>query len=292
MGTRHRIIFGDSRDMREIPDGSVHLVVTSPPYYNAPFDYPGLFRDYGEYLDLIRGVVKEIRRVLARGRVACFVTQDVRVDGKLYPVTSDIIRIMLDEGFTYRDRIIWRKPEGYIRISRRSGVLIQHQLPMYFYPDNIYEEIIILQKGEFDHSYVKAMDPSRLAASRIDPNQFLGEKWYLSVWDITNILPLKDRLEKGIAAYPEEIPRRLIKLYSFVGETVLDPFLGSGTTTKVARELRRNSYGYEIDLGLKDIILQKIGYTQRSLDKGDEFEINIRKDARRLSRGHNTIQST
>jgi DNA modification methylase len=109
--------------MEEIPDNSVHLAVTSPPYFNSPFDYPGLYSEYSAFLDMIRAVTKELRRVLAAGRIACFVTQDVRIDGKLYPVPADIVRIMTEEGFTYRDRIIWRKPEGYIRISRRSGVL-------------------------------------------------------------------------------------------------------------------------------------------------------------------------
>jgi len=282
MKTWHKIIFGDCRDMHEIPDGSVHLVVTSPPYYNAPFDYPGLFRDYDEYLNLIRDVAKELRRVMAEGRIACFVTQDVRIRGKLYPVPADIVRIMKEEGFIYRDRIIWRKPEGYIRISRRSGVLIQHGLPMYFYPDNIYEEILILQNGKFDYNRIKEVDFNIREKSKINLDLFQREKWYLSVWDITNVLPLEGRLEEGIAAFPEEIPRRLIKLFSFIGETILDPFLGSGTVTKVAKELGRNSYGYEIDLELEPIILEKVGYYYQ---KGfDDFKIEVmrRNDARRL----------
>jgi DNA modification methylase len=274
--------------MREVGDESVHLMVTSPPYYNAPFDYPGLFRNYQEYLDLIRSLARELKRVLVQGRVACFVTQDVRIEGKLYPICSDIIRIMVEEGFHYRDKIIWRKPEGYIRISRRSGVLIQHQLPMYFYPDNIFEEILIFQKGEFDYSILKKFDDKVLQDSRINIDEFNREKWYLSVWDITNVLPLKGRLEEGVAAFPEEIPRRLIKLFTFVGETVLDPFVGSGTTIKVAKELGRNSYGYEIDLELKQTILQKVGIAQKIEENkyltltGDEIEIVIRDDAKRL----------
>lgn len=263
--------------MSEIPDGSVHLVVTSPPYFNAPFDYPDLFKSYSEFLDMIRDVSKELRRVLAPGRVACFVTQDVRINGKLYPVPADILRIMTEEGFTYRDRIIWRKPEGYIRISRRSGVLLQHPYPMYFYPDNIYEEILILQNGEYKYPKI---EPEH-ERSKINLNEFNRGKWYLSVWDITNVLPRSGRLEEGIAAFPEEIPRRLIKLFTFIGETVLDPFLGSGTTTKVAKELGRNSIGYEIDLELKPIILQKIGYSPYPL-ADDIIEIKEREDALKL----------
>lgn len=276
-----KIVFGDCRNMCEVPDGSVHLVVTSPPYYNAPFDYPGLFSSYEEFLNLIRSVARELFRVLAEGRIACFVTQDVRVDGTLYPICSDIIKIMVGEGFGYRDKIIWRKPEGYVRVSRRSGVLVQHPYPMYFHPDNIFEEILVFQKGEFDYSCLKELDRDVLEGSKIDVRLFNREKWCLTVWDVTNVLPLKGRLEEGVAAFPEEIPRRLIKLFTFKGETVLDPFLGSGTTLKVARELNRNGYGYEIDLELKDIVLEKVGYGQATLT-GDVIEYKVRDNARKL----------
>jgi DNA modification methylase len=277
MQSWHKIIFGDCRNMKEIPNGSIHLVVTSPPYFNAPFDYPGLFKDYAEYLDMIRVVAKELRRVLALGRIACFVTQDVRINGRLHPVAGDIVRIMMEEGFNYRDRIIWRKPEGYIRISRRSGVLLQHPYPMYFYPDNLFEEILILQNGGYQYP----KKGPELESSRISISEFSKGKWYLTVWDITNVLPLKGRLEEGIAAFPEEIPRRLVKLFTFVGETVLDPFLGSGTTTKIAKALGRNSYGYEIDLELKPVILKKIGYSPHPISN-DNFEITEREDAKEL----------
>lgn len=277
----HKVIFGDCRNMKEVPDGSIHLMVTSPPYYNAPFDYPDLFKSYDEYLELIRSLAKELKRVLVKGRIACFVTQDVRIDGKLYPICSDIIKLMLEEGFEYRDRIIWRKPEGYIRISKRSGVLIQHPYPMYFHPDNIFEEIIIFQKGDFDYDYLRRLDEKTLRESRLNLERFNKEKWYLTVWDITNVLPTKMRMKEGVAAFPEELPRRLIKLFTFKGETVLDPFLGSGTTTKVAKELDRSSYGYEIDLELKDVILEKIGYYTKAL-VDERIEMIIRNDAKRL----------
>jgi len=277
--TLHQIIFGDCRNMKEIGDGKVHLMVTSPPYYNAPFDYPDLFKSYDEYLDLIGNLAKELKRVLCKGRIACFVTQNVRIKGKLYPVCSDIIKIMIDGGFIYRDRIVWRKSEGYIRISRRSGVLIQHPYPMYFYPDNIFEEILIFQNGKFDYAYLKEIKKETLNQSKILLKEFNREKWYLSVWDITNVLPLEGRLEKGIAAFPDEIPRRLIRLFSFKGETVLDPFLGSGTTTRVAMELGRNSIGYEIDIELKPIILKKVGQSTLS---GDKVKVIVRKDSKKL----------
>src|SRR5947209_20313276 len=88
MATSHRIVFGDCKSMREIRDDSVHLMVTSPPYYNAPFDYPGLFKDYDEFLGLMHDVSCELYRVLAPGRVACFVTDDMLVVGVKYPVVD------------------------------------------------------------------------------------------------------------------------------------------------------------------------------------------------------------
>lgn len=271
-------------DMHELYDKPVHLVVTSPPYYNAPFDYPGLFKDYDEYLDMIRKVARELSKVLAQGRIAAFVTDDMLIEGEKYPIVADTTKIMMKAGFKYRDKIIWKKPEGYTRISHRSGVLLQNPYPMYFYPDNLQETILIFQNGKFDYSYVKKLPEEIRKSSEIDLTDFSEHKWNLTVWEITNVLPLPGRLEEGIAAFPEEIPQRLITLFSFVGETILDPFLGSGTTTKVARQLDRNSVGYEIDLELRKVILEKIGYYQKKLDPKaeDSFEIIAREGARRL----------
>jgi len=267
MGTIHQVVFGDCRTMKEIPSGSIHLMVTSPPYFNAPFDYPDLFKDYDEFLGLIHALSLDLYRVLAPGRVACFVSDDMLVKGEKYPVVADITRLMLQAGFRYRDRLVWVKPKGYVRISRRSGVVVQHPYPMYYYPDNIQESILIFQKGRFDYSYVQELPLKILEKSRVPLKDYNGDEWHLSVWNITNVLPLGLRLEKGVAAFPEEIPKRLIKLFSFHGETVLDPFLGSGTTMKVAQELGRNSWGYEIDRGLKKIITQKLEHKHGSDSK-------------------------
>lgn len=100
----------------------------------------------------------------------------MRIDGVLYPIVADLIKIMQDLGFKYQERIIWKKPEGYIRISRRSGVLIQHPYPLYFYPDNIYEDIVIFKKqGNFT--------PKNKEESKIDITKFQREKWYSNVGD-------------------------------------------------------------------------------------------------------------
>jgi len=282
--TWHKIIIGNCEDMHELSDESIHLMITSPPYYNAPFDYPGLFKTYEDYLELLRNLAEELKRVIAPGRIMAFVIDDTLVNGIKYPIVADITKIFIDKGFKYRDKIIWRKPEGYIRISRRSGVLIQHPYPMYFYPDNLQESILLFQNGKFNYQkYMKTLDPEIIEASTIDLEESQSNKWYLSVWDITNVLPSKNRIEKGIAAFPEEIPYRLIKLFSFVNETVLDPFLGSGTTTKVARELGRNSYGYDVDIELVDVIKKKLNVGQKKL-KGnlEPPSFIIREDHKKL----------
>jgi DNA modification methylase len=266
-----RVIIGDSQNMCELKDNSVHLVVTSPPYFNAPFDYAGLFANYEEFLLLMKNSAKELMRVLDNGRIAAFVVDDMLIDGAKYPVVSDITRIFVDAGFRYRERITWVKPVGYIRISKRSGVILQHPYPMYFYPDNLQESILIFQKGKFDY---KSISQQSKELSIIDTEEVQNNKWFLSVWNITNVLPKENRLEKGVAAFPEEIPYRLIKLFSHHGETVLDPFLGSGTTMKVAEMLKRKSFGYEIDLELKEIIKAKAEI--------DETEIVIRPDHKKL----------
>jgi len=280
MKTLHKLIFGDSERMIELQDGSVHLVVTSPPYFNAPFDYPDLFESYEDYLNKMKKVAKEIKRVLADGRIVSIVCDDTLINGKKYPVVADLTKIFIEEGFEYRDKIIWLKPEGYIRISRRSGVSLQHPYPMYFYPDNIQETVLIFQKGKFDYRSIKKEIKEQ---SKINILEYQEKKWYLNVWNIVNVLPIQNRLERGIAAFPEEIPYRLIKLFSHVGETVLDPFMGSATTNKVAAMLTRNSVGYEIDIELVEVVNKKIELNQELLFQRDyEVEIIIREDARPL----------
>ncbi len=280
MGTKHLIIIGDSTKMTEVAGGSVHLVITSPPYFNAPFDYPDLFKSYKDFLGVLRSVAKQLKHKLAQGRIACFVTQDVRIKGRLYPVCADLIKVMLEAGFNYREKIIWRKPKGYIRISRRSGSVVKWRYPMYFYPDNIFEEILVFQNGKFDYKLIKEMPQELLKESQIDIQKFNEEEWFLSVWEITNVLPVPGRLEEGIAAFPEEIPRRLTLLYSFRGETVLDPFLGSGATSRVAMTLGRNSVGYEIDQELEPVIKQKL--SQPPLEEGIEIKFIKREDVKSL----------
>lgn len=270
----HQIFFANCMNMNELEDQSVQLIVTSPPYYNAPFDYDGLFKTYDSYLNMLNEFSKEAYRVLEDGRIFVLNIDDMLVDGVKYPIVADATKIMQNAGFRYRDRIIWKKPDGYLRISKRSGVLLQNPYPMYFYPDNLLESIIIFQKGKFDY---KKKSKSQRQDSLIDIKEFNENKWNRTLWEFTNVLP-GSKLEKNVAAFPGELPYRVIKLFSYVGETVLDPFLGSGTTMKVADQLKRNCVGYEILKDLKDVIVKKTGLDSslKSVDRSKKFDIIYR----------------
>jgi len=276
----YKVIFGSAANLDELKDGEISLVVSSPPYYNAPFDYEGLFESYEEYLELLRNVAEQLKKKVAPGRIVALVTDDMLVKGQKYPIVADTTKIFVDAGFRYRERITWLKPKGYVRISKRSGVLLQHPYPMYYYPDNIQESILILQNGSYEYKDRKEMTKKDLKKSLIDVKEYNKGDIYLNTWNITNVLPIKGRLEEGIAAFPEEIARRLIMLYSYHGETVLDFALGSGTTMKVAKSMGRNCIGYEIDKELKPIIRKKV--SQATGSNKSKISFITRKDARKL----------
>ncbi len=280
MGTRHKLIIGNCMNMEEIEDKSIHLMITSPPYFNAPFDYKDLFNNYHQFIGVIKNFAKEAYRVLAEGRIAAVNIDDMLVNSEKFPIVADLVKIFQQAGFKYRDRIIWKKPEGYVRISRRSGVILQNPYPMYYYPDNLLESIIIFQKGKFDY---KSIPQEIREASKVDIKEIQKNKWFLTLWEMTNVLP-NSELEKDIAAFPDELPYRIIKLFSYVEETVLDPFAGSGTTMKMARKLGRNSVGIEIKKELVPIIKKKIGFDgQKKLSNDeDKFELIIRKKPKKI----------
>lgn len=272
INTKHTLIIGSCENMQELDDQSIHLIITSPPYFNAPFDYQDLYNSYDEYLELLTSMAKESFRVLHDGRIFALNIDDMLVNGRKFPIPADAIKIFQKAGFRYRDRIIWKKPDGYIRISKRSGVVFQNSYPMYFYPDNLVEHILIFQKGEFNY---KSIDLEVKENSKINIQQLKKERWYMTLWNIRNVMP-NSKLEKGIAAFPYEIPYRLITLFSYKGDTVLDPFVGSGTTMLAARDLNRNSIGFEVLPELENVIKEKIGFgIEKKLlhNQKDEFRV-------------------
>ncbi|MHA2247343.1 MAG: DNA-methyltransferase [Candidatus Hodarchaeales archaeon] len=246
--TKHYLIIGDCTKTKKILDlPAIDLLVTSPPYFNAPFDYEKLFQNYESFLEMIAKFGELYFKALRPGGVFGLNIDDMLIEGIKYPIISDVIKIFLNIGYKLKGKIIWRKPEGYIRISRRSGVLLQNPYPMYYYPDNLLEIILIFQKAFL----------AKLTS--------IKTTFFEDIWEITNVLPLKGRLETDIAAFPDELPKRLIKIFTKEGSWVCDPFLGSGTTMKVARELKRHSIGVEILENLIPIIRKKSGFTSENL---------------------------
>jgi len=231
-----RLIHGDARDMCALADASVALIVTSPPYWDIK-NYRtrrqmGLGQSYEEYLEALSDVGRECRRVLQPGRFMCWVVGTRVSDGDMKDIPGDCVRVFEPLGFRFKKEIIWVKPKGTQGLWQRGTTQFLKSKP---YPCqanlNIqHETILILQReGEYD----------RPAGDRL-PEDFIKQVAW-SVWE----LPVS-RTKGHPAPFPASIPERLIRLYTYEGETVLDPFAGTGTTLLAARELGRGGVGYEI----------------------------------------------
>jgi DNA modification methylase len=262
--------------MTEVKDNSVQLIVTSPPYFNVKdygIDNIGSINDYHTYLRAMRQVFSECYRVLEDGRYCCINVSDVISNERKYPIPCHYVSILQRVGFEYREDILWKKPSGIGAKSskggsKRFGNLVQHPYPMYYFPNNIYEHILIFRKGKFDY---QSKTKKEKLGSKVNL-RFIKENRSSDVWEM--VPETKNRYNKDShpAMFPEDLPEALISLYTYKGETILDPFLGSGTTSKVAGKLCRRSIGYEINEAYLGVIKSKIGYREGDPD----FEIIIR----------------
>ena len=250
------IINGDSREMKEVKDSSIDLIVTSPPYWNLK-DY-GSERQIGynqtlkEYLDDLYKVFSECYRVLRPGRRICINIGDQFARAtdygryKVIPLHAEVIVRCEQIGFDYMGSIIWQKKTT---MRPTGGAIVMGCYP---YPPNgmieiDYEFILIFKKpGKSEKVAKEIKEKSKLSKEE-------WKEYFSGHWKIPGA-----RQREHQAMFPEEIPRRLIKMYSYVNDTILDPFLGSGTTAKVALELQRNVIGYEINSAFIPIIMNKI----------------------------------
>ena len=270
MRTIHKIIIGDSRNMTALQDRSVHLVITSPPYwqlkdYGSP-DQIGFNDSYEDYINNLNLVWKECFRVLNYGCRLCVNIGDQFARSvyygryKIIPIRTEIIKFCETIGFDYMGAIIWQKATT---MNTTGGATIMGSFP---YPRNgiiklDYEFILIFKKLGVAPSVSKEIkEESKM--SKDEWNQYFNGHWNFN----------GARQDKHLAMFPEELPKRLIKMYSFVADIVLDPFLGSGTTTLAAKNLNRNSIGYEINNNYIPIIKEKIGATKDDLFKNVTFE--------------------
>jgi len=271
MTTRHQIIIGDARRMPELADESVHLVVTSPPYWQLK-DYGtgrqiGYHDTYEEYLHSLNLVWEECFRVLSTGcRLGVnigdqFARSVFYGRYKVIPIRTEIIKFCEAIGFDYMGAIIWQK---VTTCHTSGGAVIMGSFP---YPRNgiiklDYEFILIFKKpGRPPAADAETKERSRL--TREEWNEF-----FYGHWNFPGV-----RQEGHLAMFPEELPRRLVKMFSLVGETVLDPFLGSGTTSLAARRLERNSVGYEINPEFEGLIREKIKGADDLVTPETEIEV-------------------
>ena len=271
MKTLHKIIIGDSRYMKEVSDESVHLVITSPPYWQLK-DYGNIrqigFNDsYEEYINNLNLVWNECHRVLHKGCRLCVNIGDQFARSvyygryKVIPIRTEIIKFCETVGFDYMGAIIWQK---VTTCHTTGGATVMGSYP---YPRNgilklDYEFILIFKKyGKSPRVNKDIKEQSKL--TKDEWNRYFSGHWNFP----------GEKQDKHLAMFPEELPRRLIKMFSFVGDTVLDPFLGSGTTSLVARNMNRNSIGYEINDDFLPIIENKLEIKQSTIFQDTKFKI-------------------
>lgn len=271
MRTQHRIIIGDSRRMIEIPDQSVHLIVTSPPYWQIK-DYGsqaqiGFDQTYEEYINNLNLVWNQCYRVLYQGCRLCINIGDQFARSVYYgryrviPIRTEIIKFCQAVGFDYMGAIIWQK---VTTCNTTGGATVMGSYP---YPRNG----ILKLDYEFILVFKKPGNPPKVSSEQREKSKLSDDEWntyFSGHWRFPG-----ERQDRHLAMFPVELPKRLIKMFSFVGETVLDPFLGSGTTTLAAAQLMRNSIGYEINPDFVPVIRQKLGLDQAQVFDQAEFVI-------------------
>ena len=279
MHTRHQINIGDCLNMSKILPESVHLIITSPPYWQLK-DYGnhnqiGFNDTYEDYINNLNLVWYQCFKSLHKGCRLCVNIGDQFARSvyygryKVIPIRTEIIKFCETIGFDYMGAIIWQK---VTTCNTTGGATIMGSFPS---PRNgilkiDYEFILIFKKpGTAPKVSKKVKELSKMTTE--EWNQYFTGHWNFS----------GEKQDKHLAMFPEELPKRLIKMFSFVGDTVLDPFLGSGTTSLAAKNLNRNSIGYEINEEFLNIIKDKL-QVGKSLFQNDVFEFiqqhDIKKD--------------
>lgn len=239
-------------DLSGLRDDSVALTVTSPPYWNAiDYDlheknpkqwyrtrkYAVGYKEYEEYLKWVTQIFGGILAKTKPGGFCAIVIGTVLFNGRHYPVPFDLTHRLGTVGWDFHQDIVWHKVTGGVK---RAGVTIQKPYPGYFYPNIMTEYILIFRKpGNANH---RDRGQAERETAKIPINRIFTMDIANSVW---HIAPVPPRHLDHPCPFPEEIPYRLIQLYSYPGDLILDPFAGSGQTVKVAKHLGRHFVGYE-----------------------------------------------
>ncbi len=268
MKLAYKVMIGDSEEtLKKIESSSIHLTITSPPYYVMRGEVA--WDSYEGYLEKMKAIFRGVYHATALHRYCVVnICEHYIHEGKTYPIGADICSLMNNElKWKYAEDIIWVKPSGATGM-KRGGTVLQNPYPMYFFPDNRYEHNYVFTKGsaKYDYDMHKLYASKQREMSRIDANnmrEFLGDVWYIQTD--------QDKMHKAI--FPLKLPENFIKFYSFVGENVLDPFLGSGTTMLAAKNLHRSCIGLELEDRYIDTIMKKVGWNQTNLMFPTEYKI-------------------
>lgn len=267
-----RVFYKDCKNMSDVEDNSVDLVITSPPYYNYK-DYQNGETDkigsidhtYERYISDLSKVWVECYKKLKPAGKLCINIPNMKsrkgVEGYsfLYPIVADVTKACINIGYIFFDEIIWVKGAANAGALKGKPLFGSYPYPPNFkILDSMQESILIFKKpGEQKNK----KDPIIKEKSKLSKKEWL--EFTQGVWFIP-----PERQNKGhCAVFPLELPYRLIKLYSFVGDTILDPFLGSGTTLQACKILGRKGIGYEINPAFKEIIDKKINLPQKKLEE-------------------------
>ena len=236
---RNTIICGDSEYiLAELPAESIGLVFTSPPYYNARPEYTD-YVTYEDYLLKLRKIIRQAHRVLAEGRFFVINISPVLIrranrnqSSKRIAVPFDVHRLFVEEGYDFMDDIIWVKPEGAGWATGRGRRFAADRQPLQYKPVPVTEYVLVYRKHTdklIDWNIRSHPDPEAVAASRIEDG-----------YERTNVWKIKPTHSKQHpAVFPVELAERVVRYYSFMGDAVLDPFAGSGTTGQAAAQLGR-----------------------------------------------------
>jgi len=251
-------VCGDARSMTAVADGSVALVVTSPPYfagkqYEEELEREGVPSSYLEYLQLLRDVLGEcVRKLEPGGRIAVNVANLGRKPYR--SLSADVIRILQDDlGLLLRGELIWQKGEGATS-SCAWGSFRSATNPVL---RDITERVVVASKGRFDRARsVKQRDLEGLPHE----NTLLTEDFMALTLDVWNIPSESARRVGHPAPFPVELPEQLIRLYTFVGDLVLDPFMGSGSALIAAARLGRRYVGYDLDPAYVEIARSRVRF--------------------------------
>jgi DNA modification methylase len=282
LSTEHKITIGNSQQMPEIADSTVHLMVTSPPYpmikmwdnlfagmdpkiaqlwqeLKADWREETVMQIYESMHESLARVWREAYRVLIEGGIGCInigdATRTVNGRFRLFPNHSKIIEHCERIGFTTLPYVPWKKPTTKPRYNGKGAFLGSGFLPPNAYVTLDCEFILIFRKGKLRQ--FPRRDSRRYESAFTKKER---DEWFSQIWTLTGTRQTESQIERRIAAFPEEIVNRLVRMFSVKGDTVLDPFLGSGTTTKTAMQNERNSVGYETDESLLPLIKKKISF--------------------------------